>query len=385
MQRVARIALVVMLLLGLPLLGVILAGQPIERYLEFPPRTRYVEHEPFSWSLFIALAVLILASVGPIVLRVISSGHQPSAIGHKRSVVGCHHSVSSALHPAFGTRRWLPRWPWWGWLGVGLTAVAWVLAWTRFPWFEVFQPFTFTPLWLGYIVIVNAWTFVRTGRCMILDRPRYFLSLFPLSSAFWWFFEYLNRFVQNWYYVGVQEFTPLEYFLHGTIAFATVLPAVLGTTELLASYSRLSAGLDKWQPIRMANAKLVGWSVLGLGSGGLIGLGLWPNYLFPLVWVAPLLLITAVQAVSGAETIFSPLSQGDWRPIWLPALAALICGFFWEMWNVNSLAHWEYTIPFVHRFPIFQMPILGYAGYLPFGLECVALVRWIFPREHVFA
>ncbi len=374
MRRVARIALVVALLLGLPLLGVILAGESLERYLEFPPRTRYVEHEPFSWSVFVVLAIAILGTISPFVVRIASSLARISDLGSHRSSVTFHASR-------------VPRhvFPWWGWLGVGLTAVAWVLAWTRFPWFEVCQPFTFTPLWLGYILVVNAWTFARTGRCMMLDQPRYFLSLFPLSSAFWWFCEYLNRFVQNWYYVGVQEFTPLEYFVHGTIPFATVLPAVLGTTELLASYPRLSAGLDKWQPIRMVNEKLVGWLVLVVGSGGLIGIGLWPNYLFPLVWVAPLLLITALQTVSGEETIFSPLSQGEWRPIWLPALAALVCGFFWEMWNVNSFAHWEYAIPFVHRFQIFQMPILGYAGYLPFGLECVALVRWIFPREHVLA
>ncbi len=45
------------------------------------------------------------------------------------------------------------------------------------------------------------------------------------------------------------------------------------------------------------------------------------------------------------------------------------------MWNFYSLGHWEYTIPFVHTFEVFEMPLLGYAGYLPFGLECVAVVE----------
>jgi hypothetical protein len=53
--------------------------------------------------------------------------------------------------------------------------------------------------------------------------------------------------------------------------------------------------------------------------------------------------------------------------------AALVCGFFWEMWNVGSLVGWTYTVPYVQRFEIFAMPILGYAGYLPFGLECAAV------------
>jgi len=38
-----------------------------------------------------------------------------------------------------------------------------------------------------------------------------------------WFFEYLNRFVQNWYYVG-QAYTAWEYAGAVTPQFATVLP-----------------------------------------------------------------------------------------------------------------------------------------------------------------
>jgi hypothetical protein len=92
-----------------------------------------------------------------------------------------------------------------------------------------------------------------------------------------------------------------------------------------------------------------------------------------MLWVAPFLIITAGQAVCGVETVFRDLPRGDWRRVWLPALAALVCGFFWEMWNVKSLAHWEYSVPFVQRFHIFEMPFLGYGGYLPFGLECMAV------------
>jgi hypothetical protein len=54
-------------------------------------------------------------------------------------------------------------------------------------------------------------------------------------------------------------------------------------------------------------------------------------------------------------------------------LSALVCGFFWEMWNYGSLVKWVYGIPFVDRFHLFEMPVLGYSGYLPFGLECVVI------------
>jgi hypothetical protein len=43
------------------------------------------------------------------------------------------------------------------------------------------------------------------------------------------------------------------------------------------------------------------------------------------------------------------------------------------MWNFHSLAKWIYAVPFVNRFHLFEMPLLGYAGYLPFGLECAVI------------
>lgn len=379
MRVMVNVILLVLLLVGLPMLGIVIAGQPLERYLEFPPRTLYVQHAPFSWMVFAALALCIVASIVPFVVRMATSLLTLGASRYSSSDPLRHQLIEKRFR--FQERPQISHgFPWWGWLGAVLIALSWVLAWNRFTWFEPLQPFTFTPLWLGYILVINGWTFSRTGHCMMRDRSGEFFWLFPLSSAFWWFFEYLNRFVQNWYYVGVQEFTPLEYVLHATVPFSTVLPAVLGTTELLASYPLISAGLKQFHPIRRTNVKIVGWGVLLLASAGLTSIGIWPTYLFPLVWVAPLLLITSLQAVAGEETMFSCIARGDWRPLWLPALAALVCGFFWEMWNYKSLSHWEYAVPFVHQFKIFEMPLLGYAGYLPFGLECMAVTQLFFPK-----
>ncbi len=351
-----KVPFIAFLLVGLPLLGVMLAGKPLARYLEFPPVTRYVEHAPFSWPVFLAFTVFIIGTVAPLVIRVVTSRLTPGP------------SPVTSL-------------PWWGWLGLGITGLDWVLAWNRFPWLGDLQSHTFTPLWVGYILVMNALAYRRTGSCMMRDRPRSFLLMFLLSAAFWWFFEYLNRFVQNWYYVGAREFTPTEYFWYATLPFSTVLPAVLSTRDWLATYPRLSAGLDQWWPMQVRQPTLVGWIVLVLAGVGLTGIGIWPDYLSTLLWVSPLLIITSLQAVSGENTVFSCLARGDWRPIWLPALAALVCGLFWEMWNFKSLAHWEYAVPFVHRFQIFEMPLLGYAGYLPFGLECVVVAQLFLPQS----
>jgi len=175
----------------------------------------------------------------------------------------------------------------------------------------------------------------------------------------------------------VENFSTGEYILHASLCFSTVLPAVQSTEEYLASFSRLAAPLKNWRPVFVHKPALLGWLLLALAAPSLAGISIYPDYLFPMLWLAPFLVITGVQAIYGEDTVFRDLPNGDWRLVWLPALAALICGFFWEMWNFKSLAHWQYSVPYVQRFHIFEMPILGYGGYLPFGLECMVVSRML--------
>lgn len=352
---------VLFLLPVLPLLGLVFAGQPVVAdYLEFPPLTLYVKHAEFSWLIFTVLAVLIALVISPFVIR----------------------CLTAPKHAPNGTFTPRSTFPWWGWAGLVFLIGAWVLAWSRFSWFESLQIFTFSPLWLGYIVVVNALTFRRRGRCMLLNRPWHFAALFPISAGFWWFFEYLNRFVQNWHYQGLGQITALEYVIFATLPFSTVLPAVLGTYELLESFPRLGAGLSDFIKLRIARPRTVAFMVFVVACLALNGIGVRPDLLFPALWLAPLCIIASYQALRGQPTIFSRIAAGDWRQICLLALAALICGFFWEMWNFYSLAKWKYSVPFVDRFHIFEMPILGYAGYLPFGLECALIADFFMkPKE----
>jgi len=260
---------------------------------------------------------------------------------------------------------------------MALSAATWLLAWSRFPWFDHLQMFTFSPLWLGYIIVINALTWRRTGHCMLLDRPRHLLRLFVWSAVFWWFFEFLNRFVQNWYYQGIGSLTPLQYFIFATLPFSTVLPAVLGTYEWLASFPSAGCGLDRFIRIRIARPRLLAGAALAASGAGLASIGIRPDLLFPLLWVSPLLIIVSLQALRGRQTLLCPLGEGRWRRLYLLGTAALVCGLFWELWNFGSCARWIYTVPYVNRFRLFEMPVLGYAGYLPFGLECAVIADWL--------
>jgi hypothetical protein len=339
------------MLLGLPLLGIFAAGYPIARYLEFPPQTRYVAQAPFSWLSFAVIALSILTVVLPLAYK----GYQ-----------------SFKITPPQKSRIQSRPFPWWGWLGVIAGLISWILAWTRFSWFTPYQPHTFSLLWFSYIIVVNAMCQVRTGHCLMTDRTGFFLLLFPVSAAFWWFFEYLNRFVQNWFYIGV-NFEPWAYFWYATLPFSTVLPAVLSTRQWFFSKNWIRQAYGNFRPLKLPWPNQAAACVLVLSAVVLAGIGIWPNYFFPFLWISPLLIIICLQALMKEPHILSQMAQGDWSGAVSAALAATICGGFWEMWNFFSLAKWQYSIPLVHRFQIFEMPLLGYAGYLPFGLECAVI------------
>ncbi len=336
-----------MVLLVLPAAGALLAGRPAATYLEFPPLSRYVAPAAFSWPVFVAMGTFVVACVTPL-LAIVARTPAPRT-------------------PPRG------RFPAWGWAALAFTLAAWAVAWSRLPLFAPLQIHTFTPLWLGYIGTVNALCQWRAGHCPLLDDTRRYLALFPASALFWWLFEYLNRFVQNWYYTGIDTLGAAEYVLWSTLAFSTVLPAVAATRTLLGTWPRLTAGLQAARPVRLPAG--AGACLLALAVAGLAVLAVWPDWTFPLVWLAPLALFGALEARAGMHTPFAPVAGGDWREVWSWALAALVCGIAWETWNAFSAARWVYAVPFVQRFHIFEMPLLGYAGYLPFGLECALACR----------
>lgn len=350
-----------LMIFALPPAGVALAGELSVSYLDFPPRSTFLTHAPFSWTAFVLILLFVMTMTLPVVIRLIRNRIP---------------TMEKAAIPR--------KFPWWGWLAIAWLALAWILAWTRFDWFRVLQPHTFTPLWLGYIVIINALACMRSGRSLLTHRTRYWVALFPLSALFWWSFEYLNRFVQNWHYIGTENFSAGEYILNATISFSTVLPAVMSTADLLSTFPKLRARAESLWPIRTDRPRMIAAILFICACIIMFLIGVLPDYLFPFVWMGPIFLIVSLQTLIGRRTILSTIAHGNWAPIILPALAALICGFFWEMWNVGSFAHWEYTVPFVQRFQIFEMPLLGYAGYLPFGVECTVIAGLI-ARDGMYA
>jgi len=259
-------------------------------------------------------------------------------------------------------RRWPPQLV----AGALLVAVAWPLAWFG-P--SLISENTFFPLWLGYILTVDGLTLRRSGTSLLSRDRRRFVRLFAFSLPLWWLFEFANGFLQNWRYVEARHFHTLAYVVLASIAFSTVMPAILGTAELYRTFG-FFVPIRRWITIAPSRTGL-----LVIASGGLLlfaGSLAFPTLMFPFVWIGLFLLVDVVNALTGGGSITAQVAEGRWDTVAVLFAAGITCGFFWEMWNFWSLPKWVYTVPFAARPKIFEMPLLGYGGYLPFALEVYA-------------
>ena len=150
----------------------------------------------------------------------------------------------------------------------------------------------------------------------MIEHPLAYALTFPASSLFWWFFEYLNRFVWNWYYLGIDDMGAGEYAFYATICFASVLPAVYVTAEVLGTFrffdDRLYDDMG-WRPnVRSWPSCLV---LAALSLVGLTGIVLLPEYTYPLLWISPLMVFVLVQVLLGEASVLVQLKRGSWGQI----------------------------------------------------------------------
>ena len=263
--------------------------------------------------------------------------------------------------------------------GLLLIGGCWAISWSRL---RPISDFTFFPLWLGYILAVDALVEWRSRTSLIARSGWRVVWLFLLSAPLWWTFELLNRLVGNWIYHEAHDYGRVARFLLSSLAFSTVMPVVLTTAELVRSF-RLG-WLRSLPAMPMTRGWLIGYHLARWLM--VLATAVWPDYAFPLVWLAHIFIIDPIGTALGARSIGRYLARRDWSIVLNVAVGTLICGFFWEMWNIRAMPKWTYDIPHVDWLHIFEMPILGYGGYLPFGVEVYAfyaLGRWIVERAGV--
>jgi hypothetical protein len=264
------------------------------------------------------------------------------------------------------------RFPTYGIAALVLCLAAWICSWLHI---EPFSRYSFFPLWFGYILFIDALVVLRKGTSLLVRSGWRFVLLFLASSCFWWIFEGFNTLIHNWDYQLDQSYSLLAFIIIGTLDFSMVLPAILETAELLVTFPLLRPRLSA----TYSSPHLPPWiltlvAILGLAS--IILIWLFPHYCFPLIWLCFLFLLDPLNNLLGRKSCLAHIAARNWRFLALP-LAGLICGFLWEMWNYYALPKWHYDVPYINFWKIFEMPLLGYSGYLPFALELFAMYQFV--------
>lgn len=259
------------------------------------------------------------------------------------------------------------KWPTHGWFGLALVAVFWGLNW-GLPGLRTHV--LFFPLWLGYCLTIDALVFRRKGTSLLTRNPRAYAGLFLGSAPCWWLFDLLNFRLQNWAYLGMDITGSVMNACLATLSFSTVVPAVFGSAELASTFHwirRIKSGP------KIAPTLSTLYSLLFIGLTMFTLMLIWPRAFFAFIWLSVYFILEPVNSWLGNRTLISQTAKGDWRAVLALWVGVLICGFFWEMWNFFSYPKWVYDVPGLNFWHVFEMPLLGYLGYLPFALELFAM------------
>ena len=179
--------------------------------------------------------------------------------------------------------------------------------------------------------------------------------MFALSAPFWWAFEIANWRLENWRYVGEQLFTGPARMPLKTLSFLFVLPALAESRDLL----RPSCGSRTRRPSLpswTAGALVVtAWSACPCSTSSRTRRSRWSGW-------PPGRPGRDRRAARPAEH-HRPGPPGPGRAGGAAGRGRSRHRILWELWNWGALPFWQYRIPYVGFFPVFEMPILGYLGY----------------------
>ena len=229
----------------------------------------------------------------------------------------------------------------------------------------------FTPIaWSAYILIADAAVLALTNRSRLNDAPIVLARMAVLSVPLWLIFEAYNVRLQNWIYTGVPRDWTGAFLGYGW-SFATITPAMFETADLVEALLPPLPG-KPWRVTPAAENVLI-----VLGAACLITPLVLPRhiaaYTFLLVWIGFVLLLDPVNKRLGLPSFLGDLSEGFRRRMYSFFLAGWICGWLWEFWNNWAAAKWHYIFPIAQNWKIFEMPVPGYLGFLPFALECFVM------------
>jgi hypothetical protein len=227
-------------------------------------------------------------------------------------------------------------------------------------------------VWWGYILIVDSIVLKLKGHSLIYGNFKKFLWITLLSIPLWGIFEVYNYYISipNWIYSGYSIWAHLA-------NFTVIFPAIFETASLLKAIHLFDHTKLKNKP---KISKVGVWIMIVIGLVILILPFIYPSKVSTmLLWLGFFFLLDPINYLHHQPSFLGSIHRRKgFRPMLVFMFGALICGFFWEFWNYLAIPKWRYFLPAgMNFFKIFEMPILGYLGYLPFGLEVFSMFYFV--------
>lgn len=236
--------------------------------------------------------------------------------------------------------------------------------------------------WSAYLLVFDGLlTLLAVRRCdrsinPCRHRPNRFVLAGLSGVPVWCFFDWVNfSLMHAWSYHGLPPWA-LQRYPGYFLAFAAITPAML-----VAAHFYQHLGLKKLRTRGLRIHRVVPWVCLLLGVIFLAYPFLARNPTGNLtLWVSLMFLLDPLNFLRGAPSILGDWSTGRWGRTLSLMAAGLTCGVCWEFWNYWALAKWTYHLPFLGFLEsnrLFEMPLLGFLGFLPFAVACWAVLNTV--------
>ncbi len=284
---------------------------------------------------------------------------------------------------SFTTKPRMP-FPIWGWIGMVMWVGTLILLWGHFQRPKFLIHWAYIPMFWGFTLLLDAVLFMRDHtKSMVFNNPREMIAIGVAAMGGWMLFEYLNFFVrENWIYPFSTLMPKPEFLIYAIAGSSGLMPVIFVIYRLLGTLPGFS---DRYrQGISINPSSAFGTILLIFFFTSMFLVPFFPNQLFGMLWISPMCIMVITLHKIGEWTPISPLKWGDWAPLMKYTLTYLIYGLFLECMNYFSgihhgdtvisytTAYWQYSIPYVNFWHVFEMPIVGFIGYLPFGIYCSA-------------
>ena len=249
----------------------------------------------------------------------------------------------------------------------------------------------FTPLcWTGLLFLLDGLLHRRSNGVEGTEESRYspirvrpwrFASTYFLSVPVWLVFDWVNFwFIDAWRYHGLPEDFFILYAGY-LLAFGAICPGMFLIADIVQRKGMARLRGPAIDPRPAVCAMLV---VLG-GA-----MALYPFFVRDPVgsltlWLGWFFFLDPINERLGAPSIFGDWRQGRYGRTASLMMGGAACGLLWEFWNYWAVTKWTYNLPFLgslEDIAYFEMPAIGFLGFLPFALECWAMVQTILWVAH---